>query len=225
MLRALLLALAALVSLAVAAPLAHADAFDEIFRDYSSDGRIDPCKHTAAQLQRARKDVPPDIEQYAPDFPDALDQAIEARARGRCGEKKTATPAPATTTTPRASGPVGATKPSPATTTGANGATTTAAGEPPAPTADQAVPGAPNDDAIARAADGDTRGDSGIPAPLIALAALAAALALGAAAVALARWRGWEPPWALRARHALGEAGWRAGNTWSEFADWVRTSR
>src|SRR3954452_17554210 len=90
--RALILIVAAL---AVAAPNAHADAFDTIFKDFKSDGQVDPCKYTAAQLQRARKDVPPDIEQYAPDFPDALDQAIEARARGRCDKtKKAAAPAP-----------------------------------------------------------------------------------------------------------------------------------
>src|SRR4051794_93849 len=174
MLRALLLALAALVSLAVAAPLAHADAFDEIFRDYSKDGRIDPCKHSAAELQRARKDVPPDIEQYAPDFPDALDQAIEARARGRCGPKKKAAPAPAPTTP----GPVGGTQPPTAkTTTGANGATTTSSAAPPAPTADSAPPGAPDDDAIARAASAGGSTGSDVPAPLIGLAVLAGLLA------------------------------------------------
>ena len=219
--------LLALLALAVLAPAALADDFDKVFKDYSGDGRIDPCKHTAAQLQRARKDVPPDIEQYAPDFPDALDQAIEARARGRCDKKKAAA-APATTATPPASGPTGTTtEASPSTTTGSTGPTTTAAaGEPPAPAADHAVPGVPKDNAIARAADAKGGGgDSDVPAPLIALAVLVAALALAAAAVGAARWRGWEPPWALRARHALGEAGWRAGNTWSEFADWVRTGR
>jgi hypothetical protein len=216
--------LAALVVLAIAAPAALADDFDQVFKDYAKDGRIDPCKHSAAQLQRARKDVPPDIEQYAPDFPDALDQAIETRARGRCGEKK---PAPVGTTpaAPSTSGPVG-TKTTPSTaTTGANGPTAAAGGAPPAPTPDSAPQGAPTDDAIARAADRSHDTGSDVPAPLIALAILAAALALAALAVGVARWRGWDPPWALRTRHALGEAGWRAGNTWSEFADWVRQAR
>jgi hypothetical protein len=215
--------LVALVLLAVAAPAALADDFDQVFKDYAQHGRIDPCRHSAAQLQRARKDVPPDIEQYAPDFPDALDAAIEARARGRCGEKKTPAPAPVA---PSTSGPIG-TKTTPTTTetTGANGPTAAAGGAPPAPTPDTAPQGAPTDNAIARAADSSHPTDSSVPAPLIALAVLAALLALAGAAIGTARWRGWEPPWALRARHALGEAGWRAGNTWSEFADWVRTSR
>src|SRR4051794_28424282 len=93
--RALILIVAAL---AVAAPSAHADAFDTIFKDFKSDGQVDPCKYTAAQLQKARKDVPPDIEQYAPDFPDALQAAIEARAKDQCGKKQAAAAAPAATT-------------------------------------------------------------------------------------------------------------------------------
>jgi cobalamin biosynthesis Mg chelatase CobN len=222
--RALLLAALALL---VAVPAALADDFDKVFADYSKDGKIDPCKHTAAQLQSARRHVPPDIEQYAPDFPDALDTAIEARAKGKCDKKK-----PAAAASPSTSGPVGATAPPPSTTTGTNGATTTgaagtAASPPPSPTPDDAPAGAPTDNAIARAADanGGGSGSSDVPAPLIGLAIVAGLLALAGLAFGLARWRGWEPPWALRTRHALGEAGWRAGNTWSEFADWVRLGR
>ena len=219
--------LAALAVLALAAPAALADDFDQVYKDYAQHGRIDPCKHSAAQLQHARKAVPPDIEQYAPDFPDALDAAIEARARGRCGEKKTttATSAPAATA-PATSGPVG-TKTAPTTTgtTGANGPTAAAGGAPPAPTPDSAPQGAPTDNAITRAADSSRDSGSGVPAPLVALAILVALLALAGAALGAARWRGWEPAWALRTRHAVGEAGWRATNTWSEFADWVRQAR
>jgi hypothetical protein len=28
-----------------------------------------------------------------------------------------------------------------------------------------------------------------------------------------------------RWRHATGEAGWRAGNAWAEFTDWLRIGR
>ena len=66
---------------------------------------------------------------------------------------------------------------------------------------------------------------SGAPAPLIFLAVLAGLLALGGAAYGIARWRAWEPPWALRTRHALGEAGWRASATWADFTDWLRLGR
>jgi hypothetical protein len=218
MVRALLIA--AFV-LAVAAPAALADDFDQVFRDYAKDGRIDACKHSAAQLQRARKGVPPDIAQYAPDFPDALDQAIEARARGKCTRKKSS--APATASNP--SGPVGAGATSSPKTTGATGPTSAAAGAPPAPTANSAPAGAPQDNAIARAASTGDSGGSAAPAPLIGLGVLAGLLALAGLAAGLARWRAWEPPWALRARHAAGEAGWRASATWAEFTDWLRLGR
>jgi hypothetical protein len=41
----------------------------------------------------------------------------------------------------------------------------------------------------------------------------------------LARWQAWDPPWLARWRHATGEAGWRAGNAWAEFTDWLRLGR
>jgi len=219
--RALLLALAVL---ALSAPSALADSFDQVFKDYTNDGRIDPCKHSAKALAQAKDDVPPDIEQYAPDFPEALDEAIEARARGKCRraarETAPAPPPTATTGTPAAPPPSGTTG-----ATGSTGAATASPGEPPAPAATNGPAGAPSDDAITRAAAGDRSSDSGAPAPLIFLAVLAGLLALGGAAYGIARWRAWEPPWALRTRHALGEAGWRASATWADFTDWLRLGR
>jgi len=60
---------------------------------------------------------------------------------------------------------------------------------------------------------------------VVALGVLGALLALAGLAYGLAHWLAWDPRWARRARHALAEAGWRAGNTWSEFTDWVRLGR
>src|SRR3954470_22093891 len=82
--RAIALAVAAL---ALFVPPAHAAGFDTIFKDFKQDGRIEPCRYSAAELAKAKEDVPPDIEQYAPDFPDALQAAIEARAKGACTKK------------------------------------------------------------------------------------------------------------------------------------------
>ena len=213
--RALLLA-AALLALAASPALAKGG-FDDVFKDYSGDGRIDPCKHSAAELQKARGDIPPDIEQYAPDFPEALDQAIEARAKGRCSKQAAQTTTPTTNAAPAAPaapGGGGGSSPAPAPAAAAN------PGEPPAPTAASVPAGAPKDDAIEKAAS--SGGGSDVPAPLIALGVLAALAALCGLAYALARWRAWEPDWALRARHAGAEASWRASNTWAEFSDWLR---
>src|SRR4051812_49870007 len=118
--RAILLIVAAL---AVVAPNAYADAFDTIFKDFKSDGQIDPCKYSAAELKKAKKGVPPDIEQYAPDFPDALRAAIEARAKGQCDKK----PAAAPPATPPAAAPPAAGGASPPAATAAPAA---AAGQP-----------------------------------------------------------------------------------------------
>jgi hypothetical protein len=58
---------------------------------------------------------------------------------------------------------------------------------------------------------------------MLLLVGALALLALGL--LALARWQAWEPPWLARWRHAYGEAGWRAGNAWAEFTDWLRLGR
>src|SRR6188472_3986819 len=77
----------------------------EVFRDYAPDGRIDPCRHSAQDLKRAQDNIPPDIEQYAADYPAAIAAAIDARARGECAPAKPAAPAaarPRPTATPAA---------------------------------------------------------------------------------------------------------------------------
>src|SRR3954469_21864106 len=107
--RALALAVAAL---ALAVSSASAAGFDTIFKDFKQDGKIEPCRYSASELAKAKKDVPPDIEQYAPEFPDALQAAIEARAKGSCTKKPAAATAAApaaapttTTTTPAGAQP------------------------------------------------------------------------------------------------------------------------
>src|SRR5688500_14536750 len=88
---AVLAALAAVAALAGPAP-AVADPFDDVFADYQRDAKIDPCSHTPEDLQQAKRDIPNDIEQYAPEFPAALDAAMEERARTTCeGEAPPAT--------------------------------------------------------------------------------------------------------------------------------------
>jgi hypothetical protein len=69
----------------------------------------------------------------------------------------------------------------------------------------------------------DSGGDA--PFPVLALAILGGLLALSALVLGLARWFAWEPAWAVRARHATAEAGWRASSTWAEFTDFVRFGR
>jgi hypothetical protein len=57
------------------------------------------------------------------------------------------------------------------------------------------------------------------------IAVLAALLALGCGAWALARSRAYEPAWVLSVRHSIDEAGLRASATWAELTDWARLGR
>lgn len=211
----LLAALVALTLPLAMAPAAHADAFDRIFKEYQSTGTIVACHFSEAGLKQAKGEVPNDIEAYAPDFPNALETALEQRAGGACDsaqqkqQSSGGAVAPTTTpTTPAASTPA------------APGSTVT-----PAPTPDPTAAAAVNDQAIARTAQLANASDAGTPAPVVALGLLGGLLALAGLIYGLAHWLAWDPRWARKARHAFAEAGWRAGNTWSEFTDWVRLGR
>lgn len=230
----ILRALAATVVLGLAAaPAAHANAFETVYRDYKKDGSIDACAHSPGELQEAKAQVPNDIEQYAPDFPDALDAAAQQRASGSCANKgnhaaagSTAPAAGATTTTPAGGAPA------PAVTSPAPGSSAPAASTPapttttPAPPASaQPAPPAQDNAINAAATTTKTSSGSGAPAAVILLAVVGALLLLGAIAYGAARWWAWEPRWWPAARHAGAEAGWRASAAWAEFTDWVRLGR
>jgi hypothetical protein len=204
--RTSLVVAAALIALLAGASGASANSFITTFQDYKADGKINGCAYSEAVLRDAQGQVPPDIEQYAPDFPAALGAALEQRASGGCGKQQPVITAP-TATTPAAPTPTvrkRVVKP------------------PPAPLAAPS----PLDHAIPRAAV-HTResGASDIPAPLVALGGFGGFLMLGGLGFGLMRWRAWEPSWLLGARHACAEAGYRAGGTWGEFTDWVRLGR
>jgi hypothetical protein len=211
--------LAVLLALLAVAPAAQADAFKDIFGAYKKTGQVDACAWSAQQLADAKGQVPNDIEQYAPDFPNALDAAISKRAAGGCAKQAAAT-TPAATTTPPSSG----SNPGPTATTGVPPGTTPSSSQAPQPApASQPAP-AIADNAVL-AASKSRSSDAGVPAPLVALAIIGALLALAALLYGLARWWAWEPHWLVRARHAGAEASWRASGSWAEFVDWLRLGR
>ena len=51
-----------------------ADDFQQIFGDYKDNGQINGC-YRPDQLHNAGRNIPPDVEQYAPGFGDALSSA------------------------------------------------------------------------------------------------------------------------------------------------------
>ncbi|MCW3050600.1 MAG: hypothetical protein JWO74_4884 [Solirubrobacterales bacterium] len=221
------MALACAVAL-VAPVAAHADAFDQVFAQYQHTGTIDGCKFTAKQLEQAKSQVPNDIQQYAPDFPQALDAAAAVRAKGAC-VKQPAAAAPTTTPAPVAGAGAKPPAPGPAAPPGTTGtATVTSGGAQPAaapqPQPDPKAAPVVADDAIPAAARIAAK-SAGADSSVVLLAVLGALVVLALAAWGAARWWAFEPPWIVRWRHAIAEAGWRAGNAWSEFADWVRLGR
>jgi hypothetical protein len=64
-----------------------------------------------------------------------------------------------------------------------------------------------------------------LPAPILLMAAVAIAAAAVLALRALVLAGGWEPEWALRWRHAWGEAAYRAGGGWADLRDRLRRGR
>lgn len=184
----------------------------EVYDDFSSDGKIDPCEHTAQELRDAEQSLPDELEKLAPQFPAAVADALEQR--DRCDEQGgDATPTPTPTETPTATPTPSATEsgqqPPPAATA------TPTPPPPPAPTP------APTPAAAPATADDD----EDVPIAGIALAALALAVALAALTVLLmSRGEAGEERMA-RLRHTWGEAAYRAGGAWMDFKDWVRLGR
>lgn len=169
-----------LVPLAVPAG-AVANEFQQIFGDYRADGQLNEC-YTPQQLQNAAGQIPPDVEQYAPGFGNAL-----AGAQSGCRsapppttaeEAEEEAPAPVT-----AAGTPGTPTPEPV--------TKKAVTEPPAPKKEpKLVVGDlpdPRLNTSAVAVSTDT------PGALIALIIAAAIVLLLALAWTLAWFLGWNP--------------------------------
>jgi hypothetical protein len=198
-----------LSGLVMAAPASAASAFKTLFDAYKQSGTISSCKYSAAELQSAASQVPPDIQQYAPDFPAALQAALQARARGVCGGKGSAATAAAPTPGGVAATPHGPAPPSPA-------------GVTPSPT--RSADAGSSVIAAAASAAPSGGGTTGRVA-LIVMAVLLGCLALVAVWWTVSVVRGREPAWAGPATHALGEVRLRAGGALREFADWIRLGR
>jgi hypothetical protein len=213
---------------ALAAPPAHAQseavqrAALKIFQDYVVDGRIDPCKHSSQELKLANDNIPPDIEQYAADYPAAIKAALEARARGECSGQKPAAAAPPV---PAATPPATPTaKPTPVPTAIP---TKTVVPDPPepeaAPTASATAVSATPDAALERVATATPANSA--PAPVLLLGILAALLALTGLVLVVMRRYGVGEERLAGAAHAWREARWRAAGTWEDFRDWLRLGR
>ena len=223
----IVLVLAAGLTVASPALASQRDLNARLLIEYVKNGRLNACNYTASELKGAINSIPEDLKQYGAPLIAAIDDAIAARAQGACNsaKKKAQQAAGATAVAP----PAGQAPPPPPTAGGQPAAqapgTPQAAKAPPTPTAEPTpVAQIATDNSIPIAAH-TTAVATDTPAPLILLAILAALLAFSGLTFAVVRWFAWEPAWAVRLRHATGEAGWRASSTFSEFADFVRLGR
>ena len=231
MARQTIAALAAACGLALIllpASVALADsAFDQVLKDYQSDGQIDQCAHSEQSLRDAQHQIPNDIEQYAPDFPDALSAALRQRAAGTCDITccgwGTFTPASGSwgswggwggSSAPSSGGSSAKSAPTPA------GKPT--AGAPPAPPPVAKAAGGTLAASIPASASAS---EAGTPLPIILLAILGGLLLVIGLVVWFARFMGWGLDRWAPVLHTIREASYRSENAISEFADWARRGR
>ena len=192
-----------------APPAALANDFQKVYDWYKQHGSIQACRFSEAQLKNAERETPPDVEQYAPSFLDAVGTAREQS--GSCHKAKApaaAAPAPAPPASPPAATTAAPTPsvptPAPVTTTPQPVATTAT----PAPAVPAAATSAPPLRLRQTAAHDDPP-----PVALWTLAGLAVLLFLAALGSAVAWLLGWYPDrW-------LGRG---SGDGWRELADWLR---
>lgn len=200
-----------LAALALAGPAAAAsDPAAEVQADYRPDHKIDPCRHSQRDLETTKQLIPPDIEQYAPDFAEALDEALEARARGDCDQKQApAPPTSSATPTPTPRPEVDRAKP-----------TQTVVDPPPRP---DPVTKRADDGSVKRVAAAEP--DNAAPAPVVWILVLTGVLAAVLITLTVLRLTGWGETRTATMRHAWGEAAWRVSGAWHDFLDFVRLGR
>ena len=227
----LLLALCATWAAGPASAARKLNPYEQMVVDLVENQRLDACKYTTDQLKKAKSVVPLDAQQYNAALIAAFDDAIAARAQGACNKSK---PQQQTQAAAPAAPPIAGPQPPPPPTSQSTPQTTqpqavAAAPQPaqPAPTPQSEPTAAPAiiaGDEIALASH-TTDIVPETPFPMLALAILLGVLALCTLAFGVVRWFAWEPAWAVRFRHAAGEAGWRASSTWADFTDYVRLGR
>jgi outer membrane biosynthesis protein TonB len=229
---ALVAALALLAALPAVAAADLSERAQRVYDDYRSNAAIRPCDHSVKLYRRTLREITPDIEEETPAFRPAVEAALREREKGTCAapgddqpdtSPQPAAPAPAApappATRPAKPAPVPAqpAKPAPA-----PAQPHTAATPEPTPTATVAPPPVTSS-APAPATDPVLldRPHEGTPVGLlIALGLLVLALLAVLAGLAAHRFG-----WFAGARHAWGEAAYRAGGTWGDFVDWLRPGR
>ena len=217
---------AALALLAVLPSAAAADlsrGAQRVYDDYRNDAALTPCDHSIKTYRRTLREITPDIEEETPAFRPAVEAALrereskectvpgsdqQGRQNGQPGGNSGSTPvSPPASVQPAQPAPAQPAKPAPTAT--------------PTPTVAPAAPVTSSAPAPASAPVLLDRPHHGTPVGLLIALGLLALCLLAIPLALLARRFDRFPG----ARHAWGEAAYRAGGTWTDFLDWARAGR
>jgi outer membrane biosynthesis protein TonB len=233
---------AAFALLAVLPSVAAADLSrggQRVYDDYRNDAALTPCDHSIKTYRRTLREITPDIEEETPAFRPAVEAALRERESkqpctvpgsgeqdpnaqpGTGGTTPVSPPAAVQPAQPAPAQPAKPAKPvqpvQPAPAQPAKPAPTAT----PTPTVAPAAPVTSSAPAPASAPVLLDRPHHGTPVGLLLALGLLALCLLAIPLALLARRFDRFPA----ARHAWGEAAYRAGGTWTDFLDWARAGR
>src|SRR3954452_14679855 len=66
---------------------AAAGPLQTVLTDLQADGKINACTYSSATLNSAKSSIPADLDQYAPDLRNAIENALSTKASGGCDKK------------------------------------------------------------------------------------------------------------------------------------------
>jgi hypothetical protein len=185
--------LAALVAVALSGLLAPVAGAESPLSEYQRTGVISPCKHSAGSLGGP---IPADVEQYAPDYQAALQDA----ARAGCGGSSSSSSTPTSTTPDSSSDKKDENTP---------GATFIR--KPPAPPSPPPASADRNDPPVNLPLDAATQTSTPLPVTLLAIILLL--VLIGATVAGLGRWLGWGTERLDPLRHAVDELSLKLGRS------------
>jgi hypothetical protein len=211
-----------------------------VLDDYRADAAIAPCDHTVKTYRRTLREITPQIEEETPAFRPAVEAALRERTRGKRGclgpaQGEASQPNGSAGGAPPASPPAQPAQPAPAQPAQpapaqpaqppAQQPATQAPAPTPTPTPTVAAPPPVTSSAPAPAPVLVDRPHEGTPTGLLIALGLLALCLLAVLLALAARRFGWGDERLAGARHAWGEAAYRAGGTWGDFRDWARMGR
>ena len=81
--------------LAAALLLAPAtSAFADLYNDYKNNGSVNPCNYSPSEVRKQLKNLPPDVQQYAPGLADQLRRPCGGAPQSAPAQQSAAAPTP-----------------------------------------------------------------------------------------------------------------------------------